>query len=1177
MVREVERKRSASGIRDSRGYVRELSTAPTVDRQLVKRDVPMATNPDEGLTQGASQLASRMFAFGAQLNQQFGQMADTLGQIGNTQQQLELAKIEEQNKELTLQARLDHAQDTPWKTNDGVYAFERHRLEVGDQIQEATREKTRRRRGGGGGGGEGGSSGSTGGYRVVTAAKAVAANAAREEADKIAGAPADKIAAASAAAQKVLVDNRIAAAQAKISAANQGVDPQYVDTDAIRKRETEAAKEAAAGLPAPLAAQVVDTTIRLRARSWDEAAVAEAKKTQDKFRKDFIDNTARQFIDGTIDNPEKVAAAIQTGAHLFRGANPEFSETAKRDGANAAIKAITEGAKAQIEVGDRLAFPRYAQVMGDVFDKDPKLAATVLADVQETQNKKLAADATESAKRVREAIDIAKKEKALNATLPDGKWRDTVNNWRVTWEYMKSGKDWNHPNFNAKDDVVSYWADRAKARVEQENLKKVLDNDPTADREGAIKAADKFQDEALRAGNYTDLIRTAESLGKVAKPVAETLAQGVTIDTTRSYFTETDDQGKGTKGPGVLFERSWDVLQNMSENIRQKALDGPAYAIYNAVQSVYALQPENGLAGAKQLVDAAVQKGGTEQLEKIAKGTYDLADMFGVDRTKPHVRENVQAELRKRISAVAKEVTGADNIVGMDEIASNVAKNLSYYHLATGGREGGDVVDKTIRQALSYHVPVVTSAGVFSSTVQSAPIHTNPMIAKEAAPFWKGFTTDMFSAGLSAVATKLPEIVQDSRSLPVTFGDAPEEDARRGYVWVHGSGAMGFYAGNPVVVAPGSAMENMVKGYKQVNGTFGRRDGRAKAQDRKVKFSFAQSVPEFRAQIAAQNAEMASSGFQWLLQKDDPEHPRYYLAYRPANNSRLDVGGAVAQTAAETKDATNQAKAAIQAFAKGVSELDLLEHNDAVYLEQIHQILKGVIEEEQKRPDSMVPRSLGTDIPIPKGLDARQAVDWLKEAYRTQLISSRNGRPYPSHRPEMGDAWNQLEFLKARNGFSQLAVTNEDRSRATIGAGVDLDSPWTTNWFLNKLGMDPKDYRDLREGIYAKSGAAGIPEKTAQAVTIDAYKAGERKLQQSEIGVLQELPWEAYSTLVAIAADSPKNVTKDMVKALNARDWPGVARAILDNKTATGNSARERTRAVDASMFLSGFGLKLSY
>ncbi|MBP5855680.1 hypothetical protein KAJ83_01565 [Marivibrio halodurans] len=74
-------------------------TAPTANTRPVRRSVPEADNPLEGLTAGASRIATRMERLGNDLERTFGQMGDGIMDVAEVQRQRDLGQAREAAQE----------------------------------------------------------------------------------------------------------------------------------------------------------------------------------------------------------------------------------------------------------------------------------------------------------------------------------------------------------------------------------------------------------------------------------------------------------------------------------------------------------------------------------------------------------------------------------------------------------------------------------------------------------------------------------------------------------------------------------------------------------------------------------------------------------------------------------------------------------------------------------------------------------------------------------------------------------------------------------------------------------------------------------------------------------------------------------------------------------------------
>ncbi len=1117
MKRPSQRQRSSASVRDAKGYTRGTRTSSGRQSTLIEREVGTRKNSLTGLTAGAERMASTMKQGTQQITQTLQGISQGLSEQSDIQTRGELIAIEKENKKLTLQAALDHARGNSYASDRESYTFERRRLEAADEIRKANEAKARAR-------------------AAAAASSKKKKNAPltpQQEMDALAT-PVDQMGTLEGSAKKAVVHNSVQKAAVEIDTYmnSNGASADPLENQAVVR---EIVMKHTDGMPEDMQASVYSDVTTLTDTSMRKRAVERAVADQEEAQTEILETVRGDYTNGDLYTEDQIDTHIGNLMAVIPG--PE--KRRKKLAAAAVTNKVIQVAGERAALGDTYAIYTATEALGKYVT--PEMEATKLLPIQESVDKAIT-------KRVQTRVAEVQQLLAAGDTVA------ALALHRQNLQYQQ------HPSYQtANKALAKHLEDEAEKTANREAFENVA-----AGKHGDILKATVFAtpiiENAIRNNDLSTFVITTEAIGSIPKDAATMITHQLNVDGSQVGVTKEDEDGMPIEGPSVEAYRAVAMLKSLPARYAKEALSSSAYAYYQALMSEYDNSGVKNFTLIKQDVDAYVREKGTDKLVQATTHGAKPADLYPDMKT-----EDAEAQYSADVAGAVEALYPGLKVDSPSALEARVADEvaLSSAFSRGGYTNVGERIQIAVEAELAGMVPVpmdakatdAHSSGKFAWSVDAdvtkyasdkalTPVHDNKQIARQGAAFWRGKERQI-DPDMSKASTKAGHLFSPSDG--ATFMSNPiSSQAAKGFMRVVGGVEMGDLAGVPVRVAPGSTVSNGADTTK-----------------------YPVDPTEFRRFIGEENGKLMDSGYVWLRMDDSEMFPKYHLTYRPSGG-QISVG--------EHEKHEDMIMRETDAFVRDL-EIELDEFSQQQLIDspiwgikgmrgdpnpELNKHLRSLITEAQTKVDSPVSLDWGVNQPIPTFKNVDEAVGWLQSDFKTQIATERDGRPF-TPRPETTDEQNILEFMKGRNGFSLMPTKAPGSDTAKVAGGVPVSSQWT-HTKLAEMGVSAQTIRNLEQGV------GGLDLKAAQALSVEAYKEGEKRLKDAGIKSSPDMSWETYSVLAGVAIETPKAISKELVGLANAKDWRGLAEHLRGMKHTS--KAMERKRYVDAMNILTSIGYK---
>ena len=1138
MPRKVQIRKGAAAVNRGRG--------PSVQRQVIPREVPNVANPMEAASFHASRMADRLEVVGRELGNRFGAIGNSLVNASKVVNQEEVDRLKEEAREQQMQAQLDFYEGKASQTDNEAYLFERERLEAAEKVADAKREQSFQR-----------SVETSERLRTIARTQEAERAATRAQLNEeflktgnvVSGVGVKE------SHRDVLIDvnagivnDRVSEKLTELTSSQTGLTQRQLLQTII-----ETSNAALEGMDPDTKASIVSRVIKKQKAAVERYVAADRAAAIQRQQQNAELAHAANFMDGRYSDPNSGVKAyladVQRTAVAYGG---DLNKAIQ-----GSIRQIVSRAESEMRKGNLDVYQKAVTFLNKATDNNP--------DLQSIAHKALTAAR-------KSAYDSKVKElgNELQVAITEGD--DT----KVHQLFTSHQQHHTHPAYlTAFKAYRTFFEKREKATENEMHAKRWREGSGEFDPKKARKYVDQQQTKMLQSDRLQDFVVDASELNHVGAEAKRHLNSALT-DVSALDAWDATEEGPG-RAVGVI--NAYNALSLLPENLRDEALDnGIGGATFTAINDL--------VAGGQSVQNAAFSvlttlrtKG--EDLKSIDK-TIRFQDFYPGTNGEPSTKTagEAQSAFAEEIVSVASELVGTSvDVHDMSGLIEDAGRLLKTQAIINGGRITEDMRRQAIRQAAHNYVAVPNpDAGIADNERTLVKPHQNPSVAREVRDAWKragGNAAEQFENGVSLVKTTLPFIVQRDTSIQPSLHQAPDEHAARGWMAVTGDDRS---YGSIIMVGPGEELTGM--GERPASGNVvARETGVAPTETFQVKKALSSDTDTFEAEIEGMNRLMAGTPFQWLKQPGTGgSRPLYYLAFRPRpvgfpEQSTVFDLHSIAETA---EDAITAAEESLKNLTPQIpTKFGTVPGSDPDNLPEARaEVIRDAVSHLTKSPESTVPRSLGLTVNVPDRFESTdEAIEWLRTATNTHTINNKAARAPSLRDPNLPDHDNAINYLAGWNGNSNQATLDAVyRERSEIGVGVPLEAEWVQEWLKEKAGLARPDIKDVIDG------RKGLPDGIVKLLNIEAVNRAHQTLASKvDQEVLADLPFDARMVLTGIVLDGEKALTDDIVEAVNAREW--VAASVAIRAATSGTSKRrlrqnlERKRISEAAQFEIALGV----
>ncbi len=1105
-------------------------------------------NPMEGASYHASRLSDRFEVAGRELANKFGNIGKALVKHSDVLNAEEVDRLRVEAREQQMQAQLDFYDGKASQSDNEAYLFERDRLEKTEAINDAKREQSFQR-----------SVANSERLRAIARTKDAERAATRTKLNEKFLETGKAITSADIqdTHRDILVDVNAGIVNDQVSAKLlEAVSGKSGLTQReLLKTVLDTSNEALEGMDADTKASIISRVMKKQKPFIEKAIAADRVAAIQRQQENAELSHASNFMDGKYSDPtngvQAYLADVQRTAIAYGG---DLNRAIQ-----GSIKQVVSRAEAEMRSGNLDVYQQATTFLNKVTADNPALQA--IAHKQLTAARKETYDKT-----------VREQGNALQRAIAEG---DEASAHQLFTSHQQHHK---HPSYlTAFKGYQTFLAQKEKAMegsLQADRWRKGQVHDPKK----ARKHVDEHQLSLLQTSDLQGFAVDAIELNHVGSEAKRYLNNAISdVSALQDWEASEKDPGRAV---GVV--NAYNALRLLPENLRDEALNnGIGGATFQAIDTL--------VKGGASAQDAArsvltILEAKGDELKAIDK-TVSFTDFYPGDDGSPSTKTTRQAETAfgQEVVSVASELVGTKvEVRGLSEFKAEAARLLKVQTIMHDGNVTEAMRRQAIRQVAHNYIAVPNpDAGFTDASRILVKPSDNPAAAREVRDAWKranGKAAEQFENGVSLVKTTLPFLISTESSMAPSLTDAPDVDAARGWMAVTGGDDVW---GGPIGLAPGDELSGVGKGKLSPRTKF----GGGEAERVEVKKTMPTDLLEFAAEIEGMNRLMVGTPFQWLRRPGSSENaPIFYLGFRPVpptSSLPEQVTAPELQTIGETADDTFKA-AEERLRALTPSRLALEAGNgiqsavfDPDLLPQARgRVIKSIVGHLTKSPESPVPRSLGLTVEVPDAFGStEEAMEWLRTASNTHTINSKAARAPSLRDPQLPDHDNAINYLAGWNGNSnQATVDAVYRDRREIGVGVPLEADWVQELLRDRVGLKQSQVKDVVDG------RKRLPAGAIKLLNIEAVNRAHQTLTAKiDQETLADMPFDARMVLTGLVIDGEKDLTTEIVEAVNINDWLGASAAIREAttgaKTKRLRQNLERKRISEAAQFEIAMGV----